>query len=93
MSFGFLHLAPALPDFLAAYPELTVDVMMSDRFVDLVEEGFDLAVRIGRLTESSMIAKKTVPHSSRHLRQPRLSDTPWRTQNTPGSAQPSMSLQ
>jgi len=61
MSFGFLHLAPALPDFLAAYPELTVDVMMSDRFVDLVEEGFDLAVRIGSLAESSMIAKKLSP--------------------------------
>ena len=41
-----LHLAPALADFLAAYPELDVDVIMSDRFVDLVEDGFDVAVRI-----------------------------------------------
>ena len=61
MSFGFLHLAPALPDFLAAYPELDVDLMMSDRFVDLVEDGFDVAVRIGALSDSSLIAKKLAP--------------------------------
>ena len=61
MSFGFLHLAPALADFLAQYPELEVDVTMSDRFVDLVEEGFDLGVRIGALADSSLIAKKIAP--------------------------------
>ncbi len=61
MSFGFLHLAPALADFLAQYPELDVDVTMSDRFVDLVEEGFDLAVRIGALADSSLIAKRIAP--------------------------------
>ena len=61
MSFGFLHLAPALADFLGQYPELEVDVTMSDRFVDLVEEGFDLAVRIGTLGDSSFIAKKIAP--------------------------------
>jgi DNA-binding transcriptional LysR family regulator len=61
MSFGFLHLAPALPEFLATYPELDVDVMMSDRFVDLVEDGFDIAVRIGALADSSLIAKKLAP--------------------------------
>jgi DNA-binding transcriptional LysR family regulator len=61
MSFGFLHLAPALADFLAEYPELEVDVTMSDRFVDLVEDGFDLAVRIGTLADSSFIAKRIAP--------------------------------
>lgn len=61
MSFGFLHLAAVLPDFLAAYPELDVDVMMSDRFVDLVEDGFDVAVRIGALSDSSLIARKLAP--------------------------------
>jgi len=40
MSFGFLHLAPALSDFLARYADVTVDVAMNDRFVDLVDEGF-----------------------------------------------------
>ena len=61
MSFGFLHLAPALADFLGEYPELEVDVTMSDRFVDLVEEGFDLGVRIGALADSSLIAKRIAP--------------------------------
>ena len=61
MSFGFLHLAPALADLLAQYPELEVDVTMSDRFVDLVEEGFDLGVRIGALADSSLIAKRIAP--------------------------------
>ena len=61
MSFGFLHLAAAIPDFLALYPEVVVDCAMSDRFVDLVEEGFDIAVRIGALEDSSLIARRLAP--------------------------------
>ena len=61
MSFGFLHLAPALPDFLALYPEIAVDITMNDRFVDLVDEGFDIALRIGALEDSSLIARKLAP--------------------------------
>lgn len=61
MSFGFLHLAQALPDFLAAYPDLSIDLAMSDRFVDLVDEGYDVAVRIGALPDSSLIARRLAP--------------------------------
>lgn len=61
MSFGFLHLAPAIPDFLARHPEVDVDLVMNDRFVDLVDEGFDVAVRIGTLTNSSLIARRLAP--------------------------------
>jgi DNA-binding transcriptional LysR family regulator len=61
MSFSFLHLAPALPDFLARYPEIEVDLVMNDRKVDLIDEGFDMAVRIGRLTDSSLIARRLSP--------------------------------
>ena len=61
MSFGFLHLAQALPDFMKAYPEVSVDLAMNDRFVDLVDEGYDLAVRIGALEDSSLIARKLAP--------------------------------
>ena len=61
MSFGLLHLAPALPDFLARYPDVDIDLTMNDRFVDLIDEGFDLAVRVGKLEDSSLVARKLVP--------------------------------
>jgi DNA-binding transcriptional LysR family regulator len=59
VSFGVLHLGPALPAFMAAYPELRVDIALTDRFVDLVDEGYDLVVRISeRLPDSSLIARR-----------------------------------
>ena len=61
MSFSLLRVAPVLPDFLALYPEIDVDLAMNDRRVDLLEEGFDLAIRIGRLADSSLIARKLGP--------------------------------
>ena len=57
-SFGRLHLAPAMPGFLERYPQVTVELSMDDRVVDLIEEGFDVAVRITRLTDSSLIARR-----------------------------------
>ncbi|CAA6606412.1 Transcriptional regulator [Rhodospirillaceae bacterium LM-1] len=61
MSFGTLHLAPALARFIKRYPDIELDMSLSDRVVDVIEEGFDLAVRIGRLAESSLIARKLCP--------------------------------
>jgi DNA-binding transcriptional LysR family regulator len=61
MSFGLLHLAPAVPDFLERYSEVEVDMTLNDRFVDLVDEGFDVAVRIGHLEDSSLVARKLAP--------------------------------
>jgi DNA-binding transcriptional LysR family regulator len=57
-SFGLLHLAPAMADYLARNPEVKFDVSLSDRVVDLVEEGFDLGVRIGALGPANLIARK-----------------------------------
>ncbi len=61
MSFGFLHLAPAVPDFLARHPAVTIDVTLNDRLVDLVEEGFDVGVRVGTLADSSLIVRRLAP--------------------------------
>ncbi|MGD8710763.1 MAG: LysR family transcriptional regulator [Ectothiorhodospiraceae bacterium] len=58
VSFGILHLGPALPAFLRRYPDLQVDISLNDRYVDVVNEGFDVAVRIGRLEDSSLIARR-----------------------------------
>ena len=59
VSFGALHLGPALPAFLARYPDLRVELELSDRFVDLLEEGYDLAVRIAEaLADSSLVARR-----------------------------------
>jgi LysR family transcriptional regulator, regulator for bpeEF and oprC len=56
--FGRMHVVPLLPAFLAQYPDVAVDIVISDRFLDLVEEGLDLAVRIGQLNDSSLIARR-----------------------------------
>ena len=61
MSFGFLHLAPALPDFLARFPEVDVDLSLNDRFVDVIDDGFDVALRIGALPDSSLMARRIAP--------------------------------
>lgn len=58
LTFGHLHLTPILIDFARAHPDLHLDVDLSDRFVDLVAEGHDMAIRIGRLQDSSLIARK-----------------------------------
>lgn len=61
LSFGFRHIAPLIPEFLEQNPEISLDIEMTDQFVDLVDGGYDLAVRIGRLSDSSMIARKLAP--------------------------------
>ena len=58
VSFGLMHLAPLWPAFLQQQPKVTLDVTLSDRIVDLVEEGYDLAVRIARLPASSLVSRK-----------------------------------
>lgn len=58
MTFGLLHLAPALGDFAQANPELSVELVLDDRMVDLVAGGFDLALRIGALPDSSLVAHR-----------------------------------
>ena len=58
VSFGRLQIAPRLQGFLERYPEVTVDLLLSDQNVDLVSEGMDVAIRIGELKDSSLIARQ-----------------------------------
>jgi DNA-binding transcriptional LysR family regulator len=58
ISFGVRHVAPLVGAFAARHPEMRFDVQLSDRFVDLVEEGFDLAIRIGESPTQNLIARK-----------------------------------
>ncbi len=58
LSFGTMHLASAFVDFAKAYPDIQLDVSFTDRVISLVDEGFDLAVRVGSPADSSLIARK-----------------------------------
>lgn len=61
MSFGVLHVGAAVADFMHMHPQVQVDLVLNDRQVDLVDDGFDMAIRIGRLTDSSLIARRLAP--------------------------------
>ena len=56
--FGRLHIVPRLPAFLARFPDVSVDLAMSDTFTDLTEQGVDLAIRVGEITDPALIAKR-----------------------------------
>ena len=62
--FSRMHLAPYLPKFLDAYPDMELDVQLSDRYVDLIRDGFDVALRIGSPRDTSMMVHKLAPNKS-----------------------------
>jgi DNA-binding transcriptional LysR family regulator len=57
VTFGLLHLAPLWPAFMALHPNVELDVTLNDRLVDLIDEGYDLAVRVARLQSSSLVSR------------------------------------
>jgi DNA-binding transcriptional LysR family regulator len=61
LSFGIREIAPLVAEFAERFPALTIDIGLNDRVIDLVEEGWDLAIRIGRLQDSSLVARKLAP--------------------------------
>src|SRR5271169_4215743 len=65
VTFARIHLMPHLPEFLARHPELEMEVVLDDRNIDLVQEGIDVALRMGRLSDSSLTARRIA--SGRHV--------------------------
>lgn len=65
VSFGVHALSKRLPEYLASCPEVAVDMSLSNRFVDLIDEGFDVAFRVGELSDSSLIARALEPYRLR----------------------------
>jgi DNA-binding transcriptional LysR family regulator len=61
MSFGTLHLGPAIARFMTQCPDVRIELDLSDRFVDIVGEGYDMAIRIGHLADSSLVARQIAP--------------------------------
>ncbi len=64
MSFGQRYLASSIASFLQEHPEVEVDLDLSDRMVDVIGEGFDVAIRVGELRDSSLIARRLAPSRS-----------------------------
>ena len=62
VSFGIHALAPKLPDYLRACPEVSIDLSASNRYVDVIDEGFDAIFRVGELSDSSLIARPLAPY-------------------------------
>ncbi|MEO9615904.1 MAG: LysR family transcriptional regulator [Nitratireductor sp.] len=71
-TFADAPIGQSLIDFAAAHPDIVLDINLDDRFVDLVEEGFDLAIRIARLENSSLIARRLAPFSVKVCAAPAL---------------------
>ena len=61
MTFGLQQVAPAIADFLDAYPDITIDLCLDDKRIDLVEQGIDVALRIAQLPDSSLRARRLCP--------------------------------
>jgi DNA-binding transcriptional LysR family regulator len=75
MSFGALYLGDAVADFMESYPELKVELVLNDRFIDPIEEGADVTIRIASLQDSSLIARKLAPARRRLVASPHYLET------------------
>ncbi len=68
--FGVNHLSPVLGNFLSEFPDITVNMVLNNRYVELISEGFDMAVRIGELEDSSLRARKLTDTTRRMIASP-----------------------
>lgn len=76
-TFARLHVVPRLPNFLAEHAELEMEVIMDDRVIDMVEEGIDVALRMGALPDSTATARKLAAGRRSLVATPALSHARW----------------
>ena len=72
--FGVNHLSPILGEFLGEYPDITVNMILNNRYVELISEGFDLAIRIGELEDSTLRARRLTETTKRMVASPKYFD-------------------
>lgn len=70
MTFGISHVAPAIADFMSEYPDIHIDLRLSDSKIDIVAEGFDVALRVAALPDSSLRARRLAPIAARVVASP-----------------------
>ena len=68
--FGVNHLSPVIGEFLQEFPEITVNMVLNNRYVELISEGFDMAIRIGELEDSTLRARKLTETTKRMIASP-----------------------
>jgi DNA-binding transcriptional LysR family regulator len=68
--FGVNHLSPVIGDFLQEFPDITVNMVLNNRYVELISEGFDMAVRIGELEDSTLRARKLTETTKKMIAAP-----------------------
>ncbi len=78
-SFGVRRISPLLPEFMDRHPNLNIDISFNDRLIDMIEEGFDVGIRITRMTDSSLMARKLGSTGSTVVASP----TYWRAHGKP----------
>ena len=77
VSFGVRHVAPLLPGFLQSHPKMTVELGLTDRYMDIMEENWDVAIRIARVEDMRVIARKFVLRVDDRLRLSSVSEGTW----------------
>ena len=89
MSFGTMHLAKAIAHFMHQYPDIQVQLTLNDRFIDLIEEGFDITLRIAEIKkEDELNDSCDRPYPPSHLRRPQLFRSAWNAKRACRTAQP-----
>lgn len=78
--FGVNHMSPILGDFLVDFPDITVNMVLNNRYVELISEGFDLAIRIGEMEDSSLRARKLTETNKRLIASPKYLEEHGRPQ-------------